>query len=402
MENPMEYECSKRIQQLQLAMQNEEISGFLITQNVDLYYFAASMQTGYLFVPVIGDPIYYVRRSVPRAIEEAVVQTVPLGSFRKFGERLKLDFPQVFNLSNPIVAMEYDVAPAQLVNRITGIIQQATITDGSTLVREVRMIKSQYEILAIKEAARVVNFALNNAIGYIYEGMPEYELIARIEFDLRMNGHIGMMRMRAYNQEIITGAVGAGESIATPTYFDGPAGGIGLTPASPQGAGRRLLRRDEPIFVDIGCCIDGYVIDQTRTLVIGDVPQDMAAAYEVAEQIMRSTEEQLRPGTICEELYTSALEKAKSAGLSAFYMGYGSDQVSFLGHGIGLEIDELPVLAKGFTIPLVAGMVIAIEPKFTFPGRGVVGIENTYVITEEGYEKLTISPEGIIRISELS
>lgn len=191
MQNPMEYECSKRIEKLQISMQNEEISGFLITQNVDLYYFTASMQTGYLFVPAIGDPIYYVRRSVQRAIEEAVIQTVPLGSFRKFGERLKLDFPQVFNLPNSIIAMEFDVVPAQLVNRLTGLIQHATIIDGSTLVREVRMIKSQYEIVAIKEAAHVINLALDNAIGYIYEGMPEYELIARIEFDLRMNGHIG-------------------------------------------------------------------------------------------------------------------------------------------------------------------------------------------------------------------
>lgn len=399
MQNPMEYECSKRIEKLQISMQNEEISGFLITQNVDLYYFTASMQTGYLFVPAIGDPIYYVRRSVQRAIEEAVIQTVPLGSFRKFGERLKLDFPQVFNLPNSIIAMEFDVVPAQLVNRLTGLIQHATIIDGSTLVREVRMIKSQYEIVAIKEAARVINLALDNAIGYIYEGMPEYELIARIEFDLRMNGHIGMMRMRAYNQEMITGAVGAGEAIATPTYFDGPAGGVGLTAASPQGAGRRLFRRDEPIFVDIGCCINGYVIDQTRTLVMGAIPQDMAEAYEVAEQIMRNTERKLRAGTICEDLYKSALEEAESAGLSAFYMGHGSDQVSFLGHGIGLEIDELPVLARGFTTPLIAGMVLAIEPKFTFPGRGVVGIENSYAITEDGFEKLTISREGIIRIS---
>jgi Xaa-Pro dipeptidase len=398
MQNPLEYECSHRIERLQLAMQSREITGFLITQNVDLYYFTGSMQTGYLFIPAIGDPIYYVRRSVQRALGEAVIRTVPLRSFRKFGEQLENDFPQVFKLNSPLIAMEYDVAPAQLVHRISGLLPQATLIDGSILVREVRMIKSSHEILAIKEAARVINLALENAIGYIYEGMPEYELIARIEFDLRMNGHIGMMRMRAYNQEIVTGVVGAGEGVATPTYFDGPAGGIGLTAASPQGAGRRQFRRDEPIFVDIGCCINGYVIDQTRTLVMGTVPQDMAAAYGVAARILTNTEQKLHPGTICEELYKSALVEADSAGLSAYYMGYGPDQVSFLGHGIGLEIDELPILAQGFMTPLAVGMVIAIEPKFTFPGRGVVGIENTYAITKDGYEKLTISREGIIII----
>ncbi|MEX1031247.1 MAG: Xaa-Pro peptidase family protein [Paenibacillaceae bacterium] len=398
MQNPLEYECEIRIERLQLAMRDREINGFLITQNVDLYYFSGSMQTGYLFIPVMGDPIYYVRRSVQRAMSEAVIRTVPLGSFRRFGEQLQIDFPQLFKLNSPHIAMEFDVAPAQLVQRISGLLPQATLVDGSILPREVRMIKSPYEIQAIKEAARVINLALENAIGYIYEGMPEYELIARIEFDIRMNGHIGMMRMRAYNQEIITGVVGAGEAVATPTYFDGPAGGVGLSAASPQGAGHRLFQRDEAIFVDIGCCIEGYVIDQTRTVVMGTVPQDMAAAYEVAARILKNTEQKLRPGTICEDLYKSALEEAEAAGLSAYYMGYGADQVSFLGHGIGLEIDELPVLAHGFVTPLAVGMVIAIEPKFTFPGRGVVGIENTYAITEEGYEKLTISREGIIRI----
>lgn len=93
MQNPLEYECSHRIERLQLAMQSREISGFLITQNVDLYYFTGSMQTGYLFVPAIGDPIYYVRRSVQRALGESVIRTVPLGSFRKFGEQLETDFP---------------------------------------------------------------------------------------------------------------------------------------------------------------------------------------------------------------------------------------------------------------------------------------------------------------------
>jgi Xaa-Pro aminopeptidase len=72
--------------------------------------------------------------------------------------------------------------------------------------------------------------------------------------------------------------------------------------------------------------------------------------------------------------------------------------VKFLGHGIGLEIDELPVLARGFKQPLEAGMTIAIEPKFTFPGIGVVGIENSYLITDDGFENLCISREGIIRI----
>nr|WP_311198767.1 M24 family metallopeptidase [Paenibacillus sp. YPD9-1] len=142
--------------------------------------------------------------------------------------------------------------------------------------------------------------------------------------------------------------------------------------------------------------IDGYVIDQTRTLVIGGLEPELQRAYEVAEQVLRATEERLQPGTISEHLYLLALDQVHEAGLSAHFMGHGSDQVKFLGHGIGLEIDELPVLAKGFTYPLAPGMVIAIEPKFTFPGKGVVGVEDTYLITETGFEKLTVTRPGLI------
>lgn len=150
--------------------------------------------------------------------------------------------------------------------------------------------------------------------------------------------------------------------------------------------------------MDVGCCIGGYVIDQTRTVVFGSLPDDLAYAYDASERILRSAEGLLRPGTVCEQLYAESLRLADDAGLADHYMGYGRDQVKFLGHGIGLEVDELPVLARGFNYPLEAGMVIAVEPKFTFPGRGVVGIENSYAITTDGFEKLTISREGLIRL----
>lgn len=388
-----------RRQTIQEKMKQNGMDGFLVTQNVDLFYFTGSMQSGYLFIPAEGEACFYVRRSLIRAQEESAVITEPLGSFRAFGERLAHDFPRLFvNKANLTIAAAYDVLPLQLFQRLEMFLPAIRWVDGSQLVRETRMIKSPYEITKMKQAAHVVDVALERAIAQIEIGMTELELISTIELHLRLQGHLGIMRMRAYNQEIVMGMVGSGAAAAKPSYFDGPAGGEGLSPASPQGAGRKRIECNEPILVDIGCSIDGYVIDQTRTLVIGELPEDMARAYRVSEHILQHTESMLRPGTICEELYLASLKLVESAGLMEHYMGYGEDQVRFLGHGIGLEIDELPVLAKGFKQPLEPGMVIAIEPKFTFPHRGVVGIENSYAITENGYEKLTCSREGIIAI----
>lgn len=395
----------ERVRRLQERLQKQQIDGCMITQNVDLYYFTGSMQVGYLFVPREGEAIFFVRRSVVRAEEESAVTVESLGSFRSFGERLASAYPSIFAEADKRklrLAAEFDVLPVQQLKRLEVVLPQAEWVDGSMMIRELRMIKSATEIGCIREAARVIDLAFEDALTKLQPGMTELELMSHIELFIRREGHIGLMRMRGYNQEVITGMVGAGESAARPTYFDGPAGGQGLTAASPQSASRRPIAANEPILLDIGCCIDGYLIDQTRTVVIGALPDDLVYAYYQSEQIIRSVESMLKPGTVCEQLYMHSLQMAHAAGLSDHFMGFGEDQVKFLGHGIGLEIDELPVLAKGFSYPLQPGMVIAIEPKFTFPQRGVVGIENSYAITETGFEKLTVSREGLIIIQEPS
>lgn len=385
-----------RLQKLQEKMQRKQIDGFVVTQNVDIYYFTGTMQTGYLFIPAEGEAVFYVRRSIVRAQEESAVLVEELGSMRSFGERLKKQSPQLFEDGrSPILATEYDVLPVQVFERLRTAVPNANWTDGSLLVRETRMIKSPAEIAKIKEAAHVIDIAYEKAVNHVKEGMHEFELMSVIELTIRLNGHAGLMRMRGYNQELITGMVGSGAAAAMPTYFDGPAGGQGLSAAAPQSSSRKKIGQNEPVLVDIGCNIDGYVIDQTRTLVIGELSEELTHAYVVSERILRETEALLKPGTVCEELYANAMRIAREEGLADHFMGYGADQVKFLGHGIGLEIDELPVLAKGFTYPLEPGMVIAIEPKFTFPGVGVVGIEDSYAITESGFEKLTVSRDGI-------
>ncbi|MFK7694411.1 M24 family metallopeptidase [Paenibacillus sp. HJGM_3] len=398
------HERPQRRERLQHKMRHVGIDGLIVTQNVDLYYLTGSMQTGYLFLPAEGEAVYFVRRSLLRAEREADVPVRELGSMRTFLAGLAEVSPGLFGGGRapdapPVVlAAEYDVLPVQQFQRLEAALPSVRWVDGSGLIRETRMIKSPRELEAIRAAARVTDAAFEQALALIRPGLTELELMAAIEHALRRSGHMGLMRVRGYNQEIITGMVGAGEAASQPTYFDGPAGGLGLGPASPQSASRRPIGANEPILIDIGCCIDGYVFDQTRTVVIGDLPDDMRRAYALSEEVLRRTEERLRPGTSGEELYMGSLEQVKQAGLSEHFMGFGRDQVKFLGHGIGLEIDELPVLARGFIQPLEPGMVIAIEPKFTFPGRGVVGIENSYAITQTGFEKLSLTREGLIQL----
>lgn len=395
-------EWSNRRLKLQERLRHAGMQGCLISQNVGIYYYAGTMQTGYLFMPAQGEPTYYVRRSFVRAERESKVRAVELVSLRNFGVQLAADYPWLASSSDdkakPVIGADLDVMPAQLYLRLAEAVPQAAWADGSSLLREARSVKSAYEIDRISHAAQVAADALKEGLTALQEGMTELELMAIIENAMRLRGHVGLMRMRGYNQEIMTGVVAAGEAAAEPSYFDGPAGGRGLTEAAPQSSSRRPIRKNEPILIDIGCCVDGYTIDQTRTAVIGRLRPELMSAYETAVAIIRRSEELLKPGVKPEELYVEALEMVTKAGLSGHFMGYGKDQVKFLGHGIGLEIDEWPVLARGFRALLEPGMVIAVEPKFTFPEWGVVGIENTYVITDTGCLPLTKSPERLFEL----
>ncbi|GAB7055195.1 MULTISPECIES: Xaa-Pro peptidase family protein [Paenibacillus] len=391
-------ELLNRHQRLQQLMKQRGVDAFVITHNVGLYYFAGSMQTGYLLIPSEGEATFFVRKSVSRARSEYAGRVEPLESLTELQSRLEQERPDLYRGKELVFATEFDVLPVSYYQRLQKALPGVRWVDGTMLTRETRMIKTPYEIRKIKESAMVLHTALERSLSYIHVGMSELEMISRIEHDMRQLGHIGLMRMRAYNQQNSSGIIVSGASAAFPTSFDGPAGGEGLSAAFPFGASRRTFEKNVPILIDVGCCIDGYHIDQSRTIVFGELPDDLQYAYDAAERIAKQTETNMRAGTVCERLYLDAVTMAEAEGLVDHFMGFKADRAKFLGHGIGLELDEFPVLAEKFTYPLQPGMVIAVEPKFTFPGRGVVGTEDTYLITETGCERISMTPPGLIRM----
>ncbi|ALS21840.1 M24 family metallopeptidase [Paenibacillus naphthalenovorans] len=391
-------ELLNRQQRLQQLMKQRGVDAFVITHNVGLYYFAGSMQTGYLLIPSEGEATFFVRKSVSRARSEYAGRVEPLESLTELQSRLEQERPDLYRGKELVFATEFDVLPVSYYQRLQKALPGVRWVDGTMLTRETRMIKTPYEIRKIKESAMVLHTALERSLSYIHVGMSELEMISRIEHDMRQLGHIGLMRMRAYNQQNSSGIIVSGASAAFPTSFDGPAGGEGLSAAFPFGASRRTFEKNVPILIDVGCCIDGYHIDQSRTIVFGELPDDLQYAYDAAERIAKQTETNMRAGTVCERLYLDAVTMAEAEGLVDHFMGFKADRAKFLGHGIGLELDEFPVLAEKFTYPLQPGMVIAVEPKFTFPGRGVVGTEDTYLITETGCERISMTPPGLIRM----
>jgi Xaa-Pro aminopeptidase len=241
----------------------------------------------------------------------------------------------------------------------------------------------------MREGARRICGVFSELPSFLRPGMREVDVSAEVEYRLRRAGNEGVPRLRAFNAELFIGLAVAGDGAAAPGYFDGPVVGAGLSPAYPQGASERTVRAGDPVLVDFSAVHGGYVVDMTRVAVCGALDPALARAFDVAVAIQDEIARGLRPGVACAELWEHARAMAEQARLGDFFMGPPGDQARFVGHGVGLELDELPVLAPGFKAPLRAGQTVAIEPKFVFPGAGAVGIENTFVVREGGGEKLT-------------
>ncbi|OPX86596.1 MAG: Xaa-Pro dipeptidase [Pelotomaculum sp. PtaB.Bin104] len=386
-------ELDLRIGKFQEILKQKNIDGAIIIQNADLFYLAGTVQRSHLFIPAEGRPVLMVRRSFPRAGEESALENViHLDNPKEIITALKAygygDFKTI--------GFELDVLPVVQYRRYQKIFEPAEIVDVSPDVRSIRMIKSPYELELIKASSQMNQEVFALISNLLREGMTELELAGLVESACRKRGHYGLLRLRGFNQELYYGHLMSGTNLAVPSYFDGPTGGRGPDPSYPQGAGHKTIGRNEPVMVDYGFVLDGYIVDQTRMFCIGGLADHLVQAYAAACKIQAELRKRAKPGVACSELYDIALHIAQESGFGKHFMGY-AEQVSFVGHGVGLELDEPPVIAAGFKVPLAEGMVIAIEPKFVFPD-GAVGIENTYLVTASGLETITEFDEEIIYV----
>ena len=388
-------EAVERLVRLQRWMQDHSVDAVFVFQDADLFYFAGTVQAGMLCVPSQGEPLYLVQKSVSRArVESPWERLIPFPGFKKLPEWMADEGLE--NLRR--IGIEIDVLPTNYYLSLRESFPQADFVDASEAIRCIRMIKSAYEIGQIRQAAGMLRATFEQISSWIRPGVTELELMARIEGYLRSQGHQGITRMRAFNHRISYGTLSSGVSAAYPTSFPGPVGFVGLYAAVPNGGSERRLAVGEPIMADIVGGYGGYIADKTRIFVLGEPAREMADAHRFVLDLNREIESMLKPGIPCSSIYQRALERVKDSPYASGFMGTGDSQVRFVGHGVGLELDELPVLAAGFDIPLEPGMTIAIEPKIIFAERGGVGIENTYRVTESGFEKLTVFPEEIIAV----
>ncbi len=365
----------------------------VIFSNINLYYFTGTRQDGMLFIPRSGEPIFRVRRSYERACEESVFPRIaPMQSYRDATGDLPV-MPATIHLETKVV-------PLALLERFRKHFPIKTILPADMHLAAVRAIKSPYELTRMEESGRIHQRVLEERVPEILRnGMSEAEFASLLYPLLIEEGHQGTVRFGMFDTEIGMGQIGFGENSLYPTAFNGPGGCRGLSPAVPLlGSRERILKDGDLIFVDIGCGVEGYHTDKTMTYVFGKaLPRVAILAHQQCVEIQNQMAAMLRPGAIPSEIYQTITESLTPA-FQENFMGFGNRRVNFLGHGVGLLIDELPVIARGFDEPITEGMVFALEPKKGVPHVGMVGIENTYIVTPAGGRCITGTHPGLMPV----
>ena len=385
----MENELELKWRRIQQAMRQEEADGCLLTMNMNLYYVSGQVFNGYFYLPAEGRPYWFVKRlTIPETNQVHVIRKP---------EQIP-DFFRDLNLAMPRkLLLEADELSYNEYIRLQHVLRAEATGNASALIRHIRMIKTPWEIEQMRISARKHEAVYREIPACYRPGMRDIELQIEIEKRMRVHGSLGYFRAFGSNMDIFMGSLLAGENAGEPSPFDFALGGAGMHASGPLGANGTLLREGTTVMADMSGNYTAYQTDMTRVFSIGKLPDRAYRVHRVALEIQARMERTAKPGVPCAELYRDALAMAGQEGLEDCFMGTRF-QAKFVGHGVGLEINELPVLTTRSKDILQPGMTFAFEPKFVLAGIGAVGIENTFLVTDSGVEKMTLLDENITEL----
>ncbi len=372
-------EIFSRIRTAQKKMEDFHLDGIFLTHKPDIYYFAGTAQDCYLYIDREQAPLLFVKRYLPRALAEtSISDVIRIDSVRQIPDQLRghlEKYPDTCGLA-------FDVVPARDYFFYSEIFRPAVFKDASYVIESCRRIKSSWEIEQMKKSALVSKRTFDFICENIRPGISEMQFCGMFETFARSLGHSGRLLTRHYRLEGFPFHLLSGKNGGLPGALDSPVCGTGSSNAYPYGAGPSLIRKNEPVMIDFGTVLNGYHIDETRMFTIGKMPEKADYASKVSIEILYAAADMMKQGIIMGDIFDMAVEKAEKAGLKDQFLGMAGLKSRFIGHGVGLELVEDPVLAQGRKDMLKAGMVFAVEPKFMFENEFAAGIESMILVKE--------------------
>lgn len=374
-------EFESRLQKVRAQMNDTD--ALLISDNANIYYLTGRVFAGYVYLPLHGMPLMFVRRPVGLEGDGVVYVRKP----EQIVETLGLNMPAS-------IGLELDVTSYSDIERLKHVFDGARVVNASPMMEAARAVKTQRELELISDSG-VKQERVYRRVPHLYqEGMTDLELQVEIERVSRLEGCLGQFRISGNSMELFMANILVGENADTPTPYDFAMGGEGLDPSLPVGVNGSIIKSSDSVMVDANGNYTGYMTDMTRTFAVEKLAPLALKAHKCSMDICHAIAEAGRPGVEARTLYELAVNMARDARLHEYFMGH-RQKAGFVGHGIGIEINERPVVAPRSHDILAEGNVVAIEPKFVIPGTGAVGIENTYVVESDGMRCLTNAPEEI-------
>ena len=385
-------EIISRTLKLQKELQTSEIDGVFIVQRVDLFYFSGTAQNGFLYIPADGAPLLFIKQYLPRAEKESSVdKIIKINSIKEISG-LIVDHCGKLPAT---IGFELDVIPVNDFTFYQSLFPGSKWVDGSPLILKLRRIKSEWEITQLEKTAEMTRQTFEYMRATIKAGISEMEFAGMFETYARKLGHGARLRVRHYQTEGYPWHVLSGKSGGMVGLLDSPASGTGTSAAFPVGAGSKKLCANEPIMVDLGSVLNGYHMDETRMFAIDAMPQRAMDASRATIEIHNSTIEKAKPGISVGQLFEHSVQLAKSLGQETPYLGPPGHKVSFIGHGIGLELIEPYIMAQKRNHLLEAGMTFALEPKMVYENEFSAGVESVFLVTETGARLISKAPVEI-------
>jgi Xaa-Pro dipeptidase len=382
-------EIKTRTLHIQRELRQNNIEGLFIVQRVDLFYFSGTAQNGFMYMPAEGEPLLFVKQYLPRAqAESSIADIIKIESITEIPGRIA---DHCGSLPS-VLGFELDVVPVNDFNFYQSLFSAEKCVDASPAILKARRIKSPWEIAQMETTAEMTGKTFAYMRDIIRPGLTEMEFAGMFETYARKLGHGARIRVRHYQTEGYPWHILSGKSGSLPGLLDSPASGEGTSAAFPAGAGHRKLRVDEPIMVDLGSVLNGYHLDETRMFAMNAMPDKAMQTCRAAIEIHNKILEKAKPGATLGELFDLSVRLAEKLGFSHSYLGAPGHKVSFIGHGIGLEIIEPFIIARNRDDQLEPGMTFALEPKFVCENEFTAGIESVFVVTENGSRLISKVP----------
>lgn len=379
----------KRVKQLQVNLQGNQLSAALIMYPRDLFYYAGTAQPANLWIPANGAPILFTRRAHELAKKATWMnKTIPASSFKDMLSIL--EDHSLLPQSGSIIGIQHDVLPMNIGLSLQKNLKPYRLVNVSKIIMQQRLVKDSTEIEAITKAIDLWKEGHQAILNTLDAGRTEFELSASMEYAARKNGGDGVVWFHRWDGCLPGGGiVSSGPNAWEVSGHAMTVTGVGMSESLPWGASQRKIEQGDLVVVDYGICREGYHADMARTYCVGKPSDQQQDLWNRLVELHLSVIDKIKPGVTGEQLYLYAEQLAKNNGMLESFMGVNNSRGAYIGHSIGLEIDEDPVLGLGFTQPLPSGAVITIEPKFMVPGLGSVMIEDDILITENGYEILS-------------